>query len=159
VGFTHPLSPKWLLGADYRLAEITDTKATATMPAMAGSGLNHVVGMQAIGNNLLGVNDVGVVNVNYIKGETYNGQALGGNYVYLLGDAWRFDLNLRYYRQKDDLGQKQIRTSPSLKIGYRWDFVTLEAEAGQEDIKTDGPTFTERSDRKYFFLGYRLDLR
>lgn len=159
VGFTHPLSPTWLLGADYRLAEITDTKATATMPAMAGSGLNHVVGMQAIGNNLLGVNDVGVVNANYIKGETYNGQALGGNYVYLLGDAWRFDLNLRYYRQKDDLGQKQVRTSPSFRIGYRWDFVTLEAEAGQENIKTDGPAFTERSDRKYFFLGYRLDLR
>jgi hypothetical protein len=159
IGLTHPWSPRWLLGADYRAAEITATQATATMPAMPGSGLNHVVTLQAIGTNLMGNNDVGVINGSYIKGATYKGQAVGGNYVYLLGDAWRFDLNLRYYQQRDDLQQKQVRTSPSLKIGYRWEPVTIEAEAGQENVKVDGPTMTERSNRKYMFIGYRLDLR
>jgi hypothetical protein len=37
--------------------------------------------------------------------------------------------------------------------------VTIEAEAGQENVKVDGPTMTERSNRKYMFIGYRLDLR
>jgi hypothetical protein len=32
----------------------------------------------------------------------------------------------RLLAMADDLGQKQVRTSPSLRIGYRWDFVTLE---------------------------------
>ncbi len=159
VGLTHPWSPRWLLGADYRAAAISATRATATTAAMPGSGTNHVVSVQAIGNNLVATNDVGVVNTSYIKGATYNGQALGGNYVFLYGDAWRLDLNLRYYTQKDDQQQKQVRTSPSLKIGYRWDPATIEAEAGQENVKTDGPTLTERSNRKYMFIGYRLDLR
>ena len=159
IGLTYPWSPKWMLGADYRAAAISGTDGTATVAAMPGSGTNHVVTLQAIGNNLMGTNDVGVLNASYIKGATYNGQALGGNYVYLYNDAWRFDLNLRYYTQKDDLEQKQQRISPSFKIGYRWDPVTLEGEFGAEDVKIDGPLSSERSNRKYVFFGYRLDLR
>lgn len=170
IGLTQPISPNWQLGADYRAASISGTKETWTyptidnpipvlIPASSGSGTNHVVGMQAIGTNLLGVNDVAVVNTNYIKGDTYNGQALGGNYVHLFGDTWRLDLNLRYYQQKDDSDEKQRRTSPSLRVSYRWDPVTIEAEAGQEYVKIDGPERKERSDRTYLFLGYRIDLR
>jgi hypothetical protein len=159
IGLTHPWSPRWMLGADYRAAAISSTQATATIPAMPGSGTNNVFSLQAIGNNLLETNDVAVINGSYIKGATYNGEALGGNYVYLLNDAWRFDLALRYYTQKDNQDQKQVRISPSFKIGYRWDPVTLEGEIGAEDVKIDGPLSTERSNRRYLFLGYRLDLR
>lgn len=159
IGLTHPWSPHWMLGADYRAASISSTQATATIPAMPGSGTNHVISLQAIGNNLLETNDVAVINTSYIKGATYNGQALGGNYVYLYNDAWRFDLALRYYTQKDNQDQKQDRISPSFKIGYRWEPVTLEAEIGAENVTIDGPLSSERSNRRYLFLGYRLDLR
>jgi hypothetical protein len=158
IGFTYPWSPRWMFGADYRAAAISSTRATATMPAMAGSGTNHVISLQAIGTNLVGT-DVGVINASYIKGATYNGQALGGNYVYTLSDAWRLDTNLRYYTQKDNLEQKQVRISPSFKVSYRWEPATIEAELGAEDVKVDGPMNTERSNRKYVYFGYRLDLR
>jgi hypothetical protein len=118
-----------------------------------------VFGLQAIGNNLMATNDVGVVNFNYILGADYNGQALGGNYVFPWGDAWRLDVNLRYYQQTNEAEEKQKRTSPSLKLGYRIGIASLEAEAGLEDVKIDGPTYVERSNRKYIFVGYRLDLR
>ncbi|MBU1236829.1 MAG: hypothetical protein KJ634_12545 [Gammaproteobacteria bacterium] len=159
VGLTHPLSPRWTLGTDYRAAAISSTEATATMPAMAGSGTNHVFSLQAIGNSLMATNDVGVINTSYIKGATYNGTAIGGNYVFPYGDAWRFDFNLRYYTQSDDFDEKQVRTSPSLKIAYRWNPVTIEAEAGAENVSIDGPSRTERSNRRYVFVGYRLDFR
>jgi hypothetical protein len=158
IGFTYPWSPRWMFGADYRAAAISSTQATATMPAMAGSGTNHVFSVQAIGTNLMGT-DVGVINASYIKGATYNGQALSGNYVYTLSDAWRLDTNLRYYTQKDNLEQKQVRVSPSFKVSYRWDPATIEGELGAEDVKIDGPMSTERSNRKYVYFGYRLDLR
>jgi hypothetical protein len=118
-----------------------------------------VVGLQTIGYSVLANNDVGVINTNFIKGTDYNGQALSGSYVYSYGDAWRLELNLRYYQQKNDASQTQKRTSPSLKLGYRWNWVNIEAEAGQEDVKVDGPEYTERSNRKYMFVGYRLELR
>lgn len=159
IGLTHPYSPRWLLGADYRAAAISSTQATATVPAMPGSGLNHVISLQAIANNLWFTNDVGVLNGSYIAGETYRGQALGGNYVFLYDDAWRLDGNLRYYRQTDDQSQKQVRVSPSFKVAYRWKWVSLEAEVGGEDVRVDGPLRNERSNRKYFFVGYRVDLR
>lgn len=170
IGVTYPLSPKWQIGADYRAASISGTRETWTYPtaeipdavlvsASASSGTNHVVGLQAIGNSLMASNDVGVINTNYIKGADYDGQSIGGNYVFVYGDAWRLDLNLRYYQQKNDLDETQERTSPSLKLGYRWRFASVEAETGQEDIKVDGPTRTERSNRKYVFIGYRLELR
>ncbi len=169
-GMTRPVSPRWTLGLDYRAASIsgtTDTMTYATwdnpvptlVPAMPSSGTNHVLGVQAIGNSLLAANDIAVVNGNYIKGKSYNGQALGGNYVYPIGDAWRFDLNLRYYQQKDDQEQKQTRTTPSLRVGYHWKLATIEAEAGLEKVNIDGPSMTERSTRQYFFVGYRLDFR
>jgi hypothetical protein len=169
-GVTYPLSPRWQLGADYRAASISGTKDTWTYPtatvpdpvlvaAYPASGTNHVVGLQAIGNSLMVTNDVAVVNGNYIKGADYNGQALGGNYVFVYGDAWRLDLNLRYYQQKNNADETQKRTSPSIKLGYRWGFASFEVETGQEDVKVDGPTRIERSNRKYIFAGYRLDLR
>jgi hypothetical protein len=169
-GITYPLSPHWQIGADYRAASISGTQETWTyptaaspdpvrVPAYPSSGTNHVLGFQAIGNNLMANNDVGVVNLNYIKGSNYNGQAVGGNYVFVYGDPWRLDLNLRYYQQKNDLEEKQKRTSPTMKIAYRWDPVTLEAEVGYEDVRIDSPTMIERSNRKYVFVGYRLELR
>lgn len=159
IGLTYPYSPRWLLGVDYRAAEISGTEATGTMPALPGSGLNHVVSVQAIGNNLWTKNDVGVLNGSLIFGADYTGQALGGNYVFLYGDNWRLDGNLRYYGQRNDRSEKQVRLSPSLKASYRWKQVTLEAEFGAEGVRIDGPDRNERSNRKYFFVGYRADMR
>jgi len=170
IGLTYPLSPKWQIGADYRAASISGTKEAWTYPtaenpdpilvaAYPAQGTNHVIGLQTIGYNLMATNDLGVVNANFIKGADYNGQALSGSYVYSYGDAWRLELNLRYYQQKNDASQTQKRTSPSLKLGYRWGFASIEGEAGQEDVKVDGPEYTERSNRKYMFVGYRLELR
>lgn len=159
IGVTHPYSPRWTLGTDYRAAKISGTDAVGLQPAMPGSGLNHVFSLQAIGNSLWAENDVGVINGSYIKGDTYAGQALGLNYVFMYNDTWRLDSNLRYYHQKDNDGTRQRRWSPSLKLGYRWRQVTLEGEVGWEDVAIDGPIRIERSNRKYFFLGYRWDFR
>jgi hypothetical protein len=118
-----------------------------------------VFSVQAIGNNLWAKNDVGVVNGSLIIGPNYDGQALGGNYVFLYKDDWRLDGNLRYYGQKNDEGERQVRLSPSFKVSYRWKLVTLEAEVGSEQVKIDGPNRNERSNRTYFYVGYRADMR
>lgn len=158
AGFTHPYSDKWQFGADYRLASISGTEASGLMPAQPGTGNSHVFSVQAIGNNLFLANAVGVANASLIQAPTYTGQAYGINYVLLLQEAWRLDTNLRYYTQKDELGEKQNRLSPTFKLSYRWkNRVSLEAEVGQEIVKVDGPTRVENAKRTYMFLGYRWD--
>ena len=159
IGFTLPFSQRWMLGADYRAARISGTEAAGVMPATQGSGVNHVISGQAIGNNLWLDNDVGVVNTSLVIGQNYTGEALGVNYVFVRGDPWRFDTNLRFYHQKDDTGQIQNRLSPSFKVAYRWKTVTLECEVGAEDVRNHGPLRQETSTRSYLYLGYRWELR
>lgn len=159
IGFTRPWSPKWTLGADYRTAKISGTDPAGIMPATQGSGLNHVISGQAIGNNLWLDNDVGVANASLVIGKDYTGEALGVSYVFVYGDPWRFDSNLRFYHQKDDSGQVQNRISPSFRVSYRWKTVTLEGEVGAENVHMSGPLREESSNRHYLYIGYRWELR
>lgn len=160
VGFTRPYSERWQFGADYRLASITGIEGAGAMPAQPGTGNNHVVSGQAIGNSVFRSNDVAVANVNLIFSPTFKGQAYGLNYVIQLLDSLRLDGSLRFYTQEDDLGEKQTRLNPSLRITYRVkNQLTLECEAGNETARTDGPTRKDRSDRRYIYFGYRWDFR
>jgi hypothetical protein len=182
VGVTHPLSERWLVGADYRLAAISATQpVVATIPlgvigtclgtidvvnntcifntaSQQGSGNNHVVTFQAIGNSLFVPNAVGVANLSLIKAPTYNGQALGLTYMLPFAENWRLDANLRYYTQRDNDGTHQTRLSPSLKIGYQWrNKLHWEGEIGREASSTSGPTREDRVKRDYLFTGLRWD--
>ncbi len=160
IGLTHPVSEKWQLGADYRLASIGPTGASGTMPAQPGSGSSHVYSGQAIGNNLWLDNDIALAIGSLILAPTYKGESYGLLYGFTFRDNWRIDGNLRYYTQLDNLEQRQNRLSPSLKLGYRWkDSVTFELEVGGEIVAEDGPQRTMNSTRNYIWGGYRWDFR
>jgi hypothetical protein len=160
IGATHPVTERWQLGADYRLAAIGGTDASGTMPAQPGSGTSHVYSAQAIGNNLWLSNDIVVTTGSLIRAPTYKGKSYGLTYAFTLLDNWRIDGNLRYYAQVDTLEQQQNRISPSLKVGYRWkDSVSFELEFGGEYVDENGPQRTMTSTRQYLWGGYRWDFR
>lgn len=184
VGVTHPLSERWQVGADYRLSSISSTQpVVAVLPlavigtclgtidpvndtcvfntaAQQGSGNNHVVTLQAIGNSLFVANAVGVANISFIAAPTYSGQSLGLNYMLPIGDQWRVDASLRYYTQKDDGGEGQNRLSSSLRISYQWqNSLYLEGEMGREISNSSGPTRDDHIKRDYVYTGLRWDFR
>lgn len=184
IGVTHPFSEMWQLGIDYRLASISSTlPVSAVLPlavigtclgridtlnntciidtsSQQGSGINHVVTLQAIGTNLLAPNAVGVANVSLIKAPTYNGQASSLGYAIPLWDQLRIDTNLRYYTQKDTSDNKQDRLSFSFKLAYQWrNSMFFEGEAGREMSNTSGLTRNDHSVRDYVFFGVRGDFR
>ncbi len=184
VGVTHPLTPRWQVGVDYRLSQISATAPVdAVIPlaaigtclgtvdtlnntcvfstaAQQGGGKNHVVSFQAIGNSLLFANAVGVGNISLISAPTYSGQASSVSYVLPLNDQWRFDLNLRYYTQKDKLGATQNRVSPSFKASWQWqNSLYLEGEFGREISKSVSEERSDRTDREYMYMGLRWDFR
>jgi len=184
VGVTRPLSERWQVGVDYRLASISATRpVVAVIPlgvvgtclgtidiinntcrfdtaSMQGSGNNHVVTFQAIGNSLFVQNAVGVGNLSLIKSNTYTGESLGLTYMMPFAENWRLDANLRYYRQDDSDGNHQTRLSPSLKLGYQWrNSLYLEGEIGREESRSWGPTRNDNITRDYMFLGLRWDFR
>ena len=157
AGFTHPVSPHWQLGADYRLASISGTEASGILPAAPGSGTSHVISGQALGNNLWLSNDTLVSNTSLIVAPTYNGIALNVTYVLPL-DRWRLDGTVVYYVQRDDQSQRQTRVTPSLRAVYRWGKrVYLELQTGTERFDETGPLRELHTVRWYTYGGYRWD--
>jgi hypothetical protein len=184
IGVTHPITPRWQLGVDYRMSQISATAPVdAVIPlavigtclgtidtlnnncvfstaAQQGGGKNHVVTVQAIGNSLLFPNAVGVGNVSLISAPTYSGQASSLSYVLPISDQWRFDLNLRYYTQKDNLGGTQNRIAPSFKASWQWqNSLYLEGELGRETSKSFSEDRSDKTDRDYMYMGLRWDFR
>lgn len=184
VGVTHPLSERWQVGVDYRMSQISSTTpVNAVIPlavigtclgvvdpvnntciintaSQQGSGQNHVVTFQAIGNSLFVTNAVGVANLSLISAPTYSGQASSLSYVLPIGDQWRFDTNLRYYTQKSDDGGSQERLSPSIKASWQWrNSLFLEGEMGQETSRSSNVVSRDHITRNYMYMGLRWDFR
>lgn len=185
IGATHPLTPDWQVGADYRLSEISSTQPiVASIPtavigtcvgtidpsnvnnclfdtaSQAASGLNHALSFQATRTNLWVTNAVGIATASFLSAPTYTGQSYSLGYVLPIGQQWRVDTNLRYYAQKDNLGATQNRISPNLKVTYQWqEKLYMEGEIGREISTNLSATQNERFQRDYFSAGMRWEFR
>jgi hypothetical protein len=184
IGFTHPVSEQWQLGADFRLSAISSTQPVKAVVPLAniglclgtidpvndtciidttaqnGSGWSQSLTLQAIGTNLFVNNAVGVGNLTYITAPTYDGLSGGLSYMLPFRETWRVDTNLRFYTQNSDSGDVLTRVNPSLKLSYQWrSSLFLEGEAGWENSTTKGPSRSDTTNRRYMYLGLRWDYR
>ena len=161
IGMNRPFSPRLRLGGDFHINNMSGTGATSTgQPASQGSGNIYTYSFNALGNNLLFENDLGVVNAAYISAKTYKGQSLTFTQVETFRQNWRVDMLLQLYNQNDILGTHQTQIKPSLKLNYRLNnSVNLEGEGGIEAIHTSSATQNDRTRRKYFYVGYRWDFQ
>jgi len=163
LGATHNFNTTWQLGGDIKWYSISGTPASGAPPATTtmayqGTGDVYVYTVQGIGTGLLTKRDVSVLSLSYLTGETYDGESIAFNNRTLYQDKWTFDLSLRYYQQKDNLGTDLTRLTPIVRVGYRWrDKITFELEAGMEKGQTTSSTQTEDTTRNFYSLGYRWD--
>jgi tetratricopeptide (TPR) repeat protein len=160
VGMTHPYSSRLRLGGDFRINNISGTEATATLPAVPGSGNMYILTVQAIGNSLLLENDLGVASASYISAQTYKGQSLAFTQTETFRQRWRLDVSLQLYNQKDDLDVHMTRITPSLKLSYRMnESMSFDGEGGVENTHNSSPINDERIRRYYVYVGYRWDFQ
>ncbi len=178
LGFTRPVSEKWQLGADYRVANVAGIRATQVLRDSGGnlgqstvsSGNTHVYSVQAIGSNgVFFTSDLLVVNASYFDAShttatgAYTAEQITFNHVALPSEKWRFDTSLRLYRQKAEPtntgGQLTTRFGPEFKLLYKLrDNLGLEADASfEKEYRTGGDTNNGHDLRKYYFVGYRWD--
>jgi tetratricopeptide (TPR) repeat protein len=169
IGMDRPYSPRLRIGGDFRINNMSGTGATTGVttgvtstgqPATQGSGNIYTYSFQALGNNLLFENDLGVVNAAYTSAKTYKGQSLTFTQVETLRRNWRVDMLLQLYNQNDNFGTHQTQIRPSLKLNYRLNnSVNLEGEGGLEAIHTSSATQNDKTRRTYFYVGYRWDFQ
>ncbi|MFZ2541948.1 MAG: tetratricopeptide repeat protein [Gallionella sp.] len=160
VGLTHPYSSTWRLGGDIRVNNTSSTEAAGAVAAAPGTGNVYSYSAQAIGNNLLFKNDLGVASASYVHSQTYGAYALAFTQVQTFREKLRLDVSVQLYNQKDYLDVRLTRITPSVKLGYRLtESASLDAEGGLEDSRTTSPTSSQQVKRTYFYLGYRWDFR
>jgi len=169
VGVSRQVHPKLRLSSDFRLSnsggtgEYTTTPtstSTLIQPGAPGSGNQYALSIQAMGNNLLFENDLGIANATFTKSDTTTGQSLTFSQVNTFNTRWRLDLSLMLYRQTDSADTKQTQIRPSVTVNYRlnneWNFV---GEAGIEQYRTSSTLSNDKTQRKYVYFGYRWNFR
>ena len=160
VGMTHPYTSRLRLGGDFRINNISGTGATATLPAMPGTGNMYIYTAQAIGNNLLLENDLGVASASYISAQTYKGQSVAFTQTETFSQRWRLDVSLQLYNQKDTSDVHMTRVTPSLKLSYRLnESMSFDGEGGVENTHNSSPINDEKTRRYYVYIGYRWDFQ
>lgn len=163
IGTTQPVSANWRLGGDFRILNTSGTGAAGTLAAAPGTGNLYIYSAQAIGNNLLSKNDMGLVSASYTSAQSYKGWSMGLNGVEPLRQNWRLGMSLQYSGingSATDASYRQTKMTPSLKLGYRMnDSMSFEAEGGIENTRTKTATQSDRARRQYYYAGYRWDFR
>lgn len=160
LGVTTPLNTKWQIGGDIRLTNVGEVPPVPVIlpDGQPSTGNLWGLGGQLIGSNLFSESDTHVILTSLLKGPTYHGVLLSYNNMTAVGDGWRLEPSLRYYRQSDNTGIKTERWTPGIRVAYKFKKqATAESELSYEKSRRTGPALNESSDRLYYYLGARYD--
>ena len=155
VGFTHPLTESWQVGAETRLNYISATEAVGTQPAIPASGNIWTYTVQTTGTDFVIQNHTLSLLGSYIDNPTFQGQSLVLTSLFQIEDHWQINSTVNLYHQEDQTGTQQIRVTPNFRISYRWqENMTFEVEGGIEQTNVNGSTQADRTLRDFFSFGY-----
>jgi len=159
LGFTHPLTKNWQVGADVRYSSLTGVPEIGLASAIAGTGNVWTYLAQVIGSGLVGTSDVFVANASYLTSSAQRAASIGLTERFQLGPAWILEPSYRHYVQRDSASSSRLtRSVPGLKVTYRIrERFALEAFATWERTHTVSPTIDDDTTRRFFYLGYRWD--
>lgn len=163
-GVSKPVNTTWQIGADFRFSNIgalpaMESSTGMLIPASPATGNVYNVNLQAIGTGLLAQRDITAFNAGVITGPSYRGRSFAINNLSVLQEKWILEPSLRMYWQHDTLDNDLRRLSPGLRVSYRWrEKVAFEFEGALEHTRVSGPTQNEHTLRKFFSIGYRIDI-
>lgn len=158
LGATHPVSDHWQFGLEGRVSAIDGTLATATMPAMEGTGDVYAITGQAIGTGLWMPASVLVLSTSRLTSDSYDAWLVAANSRMRFGTNWIFEPGLRWYRQSNVSGTTLRRLSPSVRSQYRFnEHSSLELEFTLERSVSDAALSSETSNLLFYYLSYRYD--
>lgn len=158
LGVAHNFTPRWQLGGDIKLYNISGTDAAGSLPATESTGNTLVYTLQGIASGLLTKRDITVLSLSYLNNPNFTGESGSITNRTIYRDKWTGDFALRFYSQRDNLGTETTRWNPAIRIGYAWrQQITFEGEYGIEKTQTSTATDNQDATRHYYSLGYRWD--
>jgi tetratricopeptide (TPR) repeat protein len=164
LGGLVPVSPKWQLGAEFRLSSVSDTIATATLPVAPGTGNVYSYTVQAIGSGIFTPSTVLVFNGNRLTSDAFDAWLISANTRFRPTEHWSVEPTLRYYIQDNKPtavlanAPRLKRLSPTLRTTYQLrEKISLEGEISAERSQTNSSVVNENSNVLFYYFGYRAE--
>jgi tetratricopeptide (TPR) repeat protein len=164
VGVSVQANPNFQFGIDARLTNVGALPAFENIPAQPGSGNIKSYGMQLIGSNWYSERDSHVLSLTYIAGPTFKGRLAAYNNLSFLWQQLQVEPSLKYYAQDDESGAQLTRWTPGLRLTWRIgrqfsieSDVSVERSESVSAVQSDGTTLTDKTQRVFYFVGYRFD--
>lgn len=159
AGVAQTLTTRWQAGFSVQSIHTSSTAGTVNQPAQPDTGKVYTYTGNLVGTGLFSPRDVSVISVSHINAQTYDGNSYSLTNRVLWGANWSLDTTLSWYSQQDTSTDTKLRRfAPVLRPSYKWkENITLEAEFGEESTTTQSPTTDDKTNRRYWSLGYRWD--
>ena len=157
LGVSHPLGERFQWSIDVTGTQLSTMPASGGVPELPGTGMEFSLGAQLIGNSLFRAGDASIFGLRRYQGNTTTTTSLSASSRFPLWNGFRISPRLRLdQRDFSTDGSSQWLASPSLRLDWNWKRTTIEFEAGGEFSSRDRPIDTEKTDRYWFSLGYRV---
>lgn len=163
LGVAHQLNRMWQVSGDVTVSNLSSTDASPAMgslpaiDAMEGTGNEYFYTLRTSATNLLLEGSYTTFDVRYADTATGKRYSVGMGGRYPVIERLRIGPQLVVELRRNDTGEDQWRTRPSVRVDYRWRRFLLLAEGGV-DISDGSANAIGGDENDYFFtLGYRYD--
>lgn len=155
LGAWHQLGGTWQVSGDVTLSNLSETPASGGVAAVEGTGNELFYALRATASNLLVEGSFTTFGARYVDGSTSDRYELSAGGRYPLVERVRIGPELVVERRLNETAADQLLLRPSLRLEYRRQPLSFEAEAGLRYVRADGSSSDES---QYFFgVGYRYD--
>jgi tetratricopeptide (TPR) repeat protein len=157
LGVSRPLGERFQWSVDVTGTRLSGTPASGGVPEMPGTGFDTSFGAQLIGSSLFSAGDMTIFGLRRYEGSTSTTSSLSVSSRFPLWSGFRIAPRLRF-DQRDFVadGSTQSMISPSLRLDWHWKRTTVEFEAGGEFANRERPEDSEKTNRYWMSLGYRV---
>jgi len=157
LGVSRPLDERFQWSIDLTGTEFSGMPASGGVPEIPGTGIDLSLGAQLIATSLIRAGDMTIIGLRRYDGSTSSVTSLSASARFPVRGGLRLSPRLRLdQREFDTDGSTQLLISPSLRLDWTWKRTTVEFEAGGELANRDRPLDTEKTNRYWLSLGYRV---
>ncbi len=157
LGVSHRFSSGWQVSSDVSVSKLSDTPASAGVPATPGTGNEYNVSLRATGADLFVDRSFTTFALRFAKADTNDRYSATVSARYLIRDGLRLGPRVLLEFRRNDTSSDQWKLRPSLRLDYRWRTFQFQLDGGV-DIEKGTANDSDADETEYFVsVGGRYD--
>ena len=157
LGVSHRLGSSWQIARDVSVSKLSDTPASAGVPATPGTGNEYNVSLRATGADLVVDGSFTTFSLRFANADTNDRYSATVAARYPILDGLRLGPRISLEFRSNDGSEDQWKLRPLLRLDYRWHDLQFELDGGV-DIERGTANDNDADETEYFVnVGGRYD--